>query len=82
MQWRAEHFIATDHDARAPAERCIYLFDGKTFSGDVSFEQGNFDFLMGCDVDTYHPEVFGELCQFGRWFVTETGFVGFRIDAI
>jgi alpha-amylase len=82
MQWRAEHFIATDHDARTPDERCVYLFDGKTFSGDVSFEQGNFDFLMGCDVDTYHPQVFEELCHFGRWFVKETGVDGFRLDAL
>jgi alpha-amylase len=82
MQWRAEHFTACDCDARDPGARCIYLFDGKTFSGDVSFEQGNFDFLMGCDVDTYHPEVFEELLHFGRWFVEETGVDGFRLDAL
>ena len=82
MKWTREHFIATDSNADAPDEHKIYLFKDKTFSGDVSFEQGNFDFLMGCDVDTYHPEVFGELLHFGRWFVSHTGVDGFRLDAL
>jgi hypothetical protein len=32
----------------------IYRVVGKTFSGEVCFEAGNFDYLMGADVDTYH----------------------------
>jgi alpha-amylase len=82
MKWSHEHFIATDCNADAPDERKIYLFADKTFSGDVSFEQGNFDFLMGCDVDTYHPQVFEELLHFGRWFAEQTGVDGFRLDAL
>ncbi|HEX6244501.1 MAG TPA: alpha-amylase, partial [Polyangiales bacterium] len=82
MKWSREHFVATDCNADAPDERKIYLFSDKTFSGDVSFELGNFDFLMGCDVDTYHPQVFEELLHFGRWFAAETGVDGFRLDAL
>jgi alpha-amylase len=82
MKWQREHFLATDCNADAPNERKIYLFADKTFSGDVSYERGNFDFLMGCDVDTYHPEVFNELLHFGRWFVDHTGVDGFRLDAL
>jgi alpha-amylase len=82
MKWNHTHFVATDCNADAPDERKIYLFADKTFSGDVSFEQGNFDFLLGCDVDTYHPEVFGELLHFGRWFVAQTKVDGFRLDGL
>jgi alpha-amylase len=82
MRWSAEHFIACDFNADAPDEDCLYLFEGKTFSGDVSFEQGNFDYLMGCDVDVYHEGVREELFQFGRWFVDTTKIDGFRLDAL
>ncbi|HEX5657184.1 MAG TPA: alpha-amylase [Polyangiales bacterium] len=82
MKWSAAHFIACDADANNPDEDAIYLFKDKTFSGDVSFEQGNFDYLMGCDVDVYHELVREELFKFGRWFVDTTGVDGFRLDAL
>ena len=73
---------AIDCNADADTERKIYLLAGKSFSGDVSFEQGNFDFLMGCDVDTYHEEVHNDLVQYGRRFVDTTNVDGFRLDAL
>jgi alpha-amylase len=82
LKLSAEHFIACDCDANNPDESAIYLFKDKTFSGDVSFEQGNFDYLMGCDVDVYHEAVREELFKFGRWFVDTTGVDGFRLDAL
>jgi alpha-amylase len=83
MKWSAEHFTAVDFDGNAPDEQdTLYLFANKTFSGDVSFEQGNFDYLMGCDVDVYHEQVRDELFTFGRWFVDTTGVDGFRLDAL
>jgi alpha-amylase len=82
MKWGAEHFLAVDCNADAPDEHQLYLFKDKTFSGDVSFEQGNFDYLMGCDVDVYHEQVRDELFAFGRWFVDTTGIDGFRLDAL
>ena len=82
MKWEKRHFIAVDCNHDAPDERKIYLLDGKTFSGEVSFEQGNFDFLMGCDIDTYDEQVRAELEAFGRWFVETTQVDGFRLDAL
>jgi alpha-amylase len=82
MKWSATHFIACDADANNPDEDAIYLFKDKTFSGDVSFEQGNFDYLMGCDVDVYHERVREELFAFGRWFVDTLKVDGFRLDAL
>jgi alpha-amylase len=55
---------------------------GKTFSGEVCFEYGNFDYLMGADVDTYHPEVREDLFRWGEWFVRTAGVDGFRLDAV
>ena len=82
MKWNASHFIAVDCDENSPGQNQLYLFADKTFSGDVSFEQGNFDYLMGADVDVYNAEVREELFAFGRWFVDTTGVDGFRLDAL
>jgi alpha-amylase len=82
MKWNAAHFTCVDCNADAPDERCLYLFADKTFSGEVSFEYGNFDYLLGCDVDVYHEQVREELFAFGRWFVDTTGVDGFRLDAL
>ena len=48
----------------------------------MSYEHGNYDYLMACDIDTCHPEVEGELRWWGRWIVDTTGVDGFRIDAV
>ena len=51
----------------SPDERGkIYRVVGKTFSGEVCFEYGNFDYLMGADVDMYHPDVRDRAVQLGR----------------
>lgn len=82
MIWDKRHFIAVDCNADNPSERKIYLLADKTFSGDVSFERENYDFLMGCDVDMYDHEVRGELARFGKWFVETTQVDGFRLDGL
>ncbi len=82
MEWHWYHFDAIDHDAADPDKDAIYLFKGKSFDENVDQEKGNFDFLMGCDVDVKHPEVFGELQFWGEWFVGLTGVDGFRFDAV
>ena len=60
----------------------IYRVKGKTFSGEVDFEHGNFDYLMGADVDQYDAEVRQETLNWGKWFVQTTGVNGFRLDAV
>jgi alpha-amylase len=82
FKWDASCFTATDCNADAPGEEYIYLMHGKTFSGEVSSEFGNFDYLMGCDVDVYNTAVREELFYWGRWFVDQTGVDGFRLDAV
>jgi alpha-amylase len=85
FEWRAEHFTAFDYIDPAPDagdERMLFLLDGKRFSEDVSSELGNFDYLMGCDVDQDHPDVRTELLAWARWFVDTTGVDGLRLDAV
>ena len=76
------HFTAVDHKVEGDEPNKIYLLDGKNFSGDVSHEKGNFDYLMGCDVDMYNPEVIKELREWAKWYVDTTGVDGFRLDAV
>ncbi len=80
MQWHWHHFTAVDQDDGTGSR--IYLLDGKQFASNVDAENGNFDFLMGCDLDLQHPEVRCELEYWGEWFVNTTGVDGFRFDAV
>lgn len=80
MHWHWHHFTAVDQDDGTGTK--IYLLKGKQFETDVDREKGNYDFLMGCDLDTRHPEVRGELEYWGEWFVNLTGVDGFRFDAV
>lgn len=82
MEWHWEHFTAVSENSYNPESNAIYLFEGAGFDADVNFEKGNFDYLMGCDLNVNHPEVVGELDYWGRWFVETTGVKGFRFDAV
>lgn len=81
MQWHWHHFTAIDHNTNAEGEDAIYVFEGADFAEGVDLERGNFDYLMGCDLNMAHPEVAGELDHWGQWFVETTGVDGFRFDA-
>ncbi|MGC4032081.1 MAG: alpha-amylase [Tepidisphaeraceae bacterium] len=79
----ADHFNAFGANADKPDERGkIYLQEGHTFSGEVDFEFGNFDYLMGADVNHYHPEVRDDLIHWADWMIELTNVEGFRLDAV
>jgi alpha-amylase len=83
MKGHWHHFNAFGANANKPEEKGkIYRVVGKTFSGEVCFEYGNFDYLMGADVDLYHDEVRADLFRWGEWFINTTNVDGFRLDAI
>jgi alpha-amylase len=82
MEWHWWHFDAIDYNAYNEGENAVYLFKDKTFDRNVDLENGNFDYLMGCDLDMDHPEVQGELKYWGEWYVDTTGVDGFRFDAV
>ncbi|NJN86481.1 MAG: alpha-amylase [Leptolyngbyaceae cyanobacterium SL_7_1] len=82
MKWHWWHFDAIDYNAYNADENAIYLLKGKEFDRNTDLEKGNFDYLMGCDLDMQHPEVQGELKYWGEWYVDTTGVDGFRFDAV
>lgn len=82
MEWHWWHFDAIDYNEYNESENAVYLLKGKEFDRNVDLENGNFDYLMGCDLDMDHPEVRGELRYWGEWYVNTTGVDGFRFDAV
>jgi alpha-amylase len=83
FEWRARHFDAVDYDARRPDERnTVYLLEGKRFDDQVALENGNFAYLMGCDIDFESAEVRQEIIDWGKWYLDTTGVDGFRLDAV
>ncbi len=79
--WTHECFNGVDwNDA---THQCgLYRIDGKTWQQDVDKEWGNYDYLMGADVDMSSAAVRGELSRWGRWYIDTTGLDGFRLDAV
>jgi alpha-amylase len=83
FKWHWPHFNAFGADANRPElTGRIFKVKDKTFSGEVCFEFGNFDYLMGADVDHYHADVREEMIEWGRWFIEFTNVNGFRCDAV
>jgi alpha-amylase len=82
MEWHWWHFDAIDYNAYNGEENAVYLLKGKSFDSNVDLEKGNFDYLMGCDLDMENPEVVGELKYWGEWYLDTTGVDGFRFDAV
>ena len=78
LDW--SHFTAIDYDDIAK-ENGIFRFYGKHFSNEVDKERGNYDYLMGCDVDFNNIDVVDDLNQWGKWFLSQTNVDGFRLDA-
>ena len=82
MKWRWQHFGAVDYNSLRPEFKAIWRKKDKPFNDEVDLENGNYDYLMGCDLDVDHPEVSGELKHWGRWMLETAPISGFRLDAI
>ncbi len=81
FKWDWTHFHGTDYDAKND-ENGIYRFIGKEWDSDVDNEFGNYDYLMGVDLDMSDAEVVNELKRWGEWYYETTQVDGFRIDAV
>ena len=82
MRWRWQHFGSVDYNSLRPEFHAIWRKKDKPFDHEVDLEKGNYDFLMGCDLDLDHPEVRGELAHWGKWMLETAPIDGFRLDAI
>ncbi len=81
FHWNWTHFHGVDWDENT-GNSAIYKFYGKHWDENVDKENGNFDYLMGADIDLNNFDVITELQTWGKWYVTETGIDGFRLDAL
>lgn len=79
--WDHNCFDGTDWDEKGH-RNSIYRFDGKTWDKRVDSENGNYDYLMGCDLDFQNPDVVAELTRWGKWYLQTTGADGVRLDAL
>nr|AWM99291.1 glycoside hydrolase family 13 [Rhizophlyctis rosea] len=83
FKWYYNHFTGVDYDAGNQREGVFRILGhGKYWSNNVSTENGNYDYLMGADIDTAHPDVVADLKLWAVWLVEELGLSGLRLDAL
>lgn len=82
FEWHWWDFDAVDYDEFTQDSSKVYLIEGRQFDDYVALENGNFDYLMGCDVDFQNKEVRDEIIRWGKWYLDTTNVDGFRLDAI
>ena len=81
FQWNWTHFDGIDYDENSK-EHAIFKFKDKSWSGAVDEEFGNYDYLMGADIDFKNSEVVEECTNWGKWYLDTTKVDGFRLDAV
>ena len=79
--WDASCFKGVDYDS-ATGRDGLWLFEGKAWDSDVSHEYGNFDYLMGVDIDLHNEAVYQQLLKWGIWYLDASGVDGVRLDAV
>ncbi len=81
FQWDWTCFDGVDWDDKRDVT-AVFRFEGKSWDSQVDGENGNYDYLMGADLDMSLPKVIDELDRWGRWYLETTGVDGFRLDAV
>ncbi len=81
FKWNWTHFHGVDWDENT-GKAAIYKFYGKHWDENVDKENGNYDYLMGADIDLNNVDVVRELTNWGKWYLDITSVDGFRLDAV
>ena len=81
FEWNWTHFHGIDYNDKT-GEHAIFKFKDKNWDDSVDEEFGNFDYLMGADIDFTNKEVVEECYKWAKWYLEETGVDGFRLDAV
>ena len=55
----------------------VYMAVSYTHLNEVDEEFGNFDYLMGADIDFQNEEVREELLRWGKWYIETTDAVSY-----
>lgn len=79
--WTWRNFSGVDFDDRRK-DHGIFNFDGKGWDEEVDNENGNYDYLMGCNLDMEYPETVDQLNKWGQWYQELTDVDGYRLDAV
>lgn len=82
--WNHMCFTGVDH-INGVEETAIYSIQneyGEGWEEVVDDEKGNFDFLMGADIEFRNPAVVEELKRWGEWYYNTLKFDGIRLDAV
>jgi len=80
-QWWWNNFKGVNYDEKTK-QKAIFGFEGKHWEQNVDDENGNFDYLMGADLDMDYPETVEQLNRWGAWFQQLTQVDGYRLDAV
>ncbi len=79
--WDWTCFKGIDYDVMSK-RHATFLFKDKQWDQHVDSEFGNFDYLMGADIDFSQQKVLDELEKWGKWYLDITHIDGMRLDAI
>ncbi|KAJ2987362.1 hypothetical protein NUW54_g9445 [Trametes sanguinea] len=84
FKWTHEHFTGLDWDHRSRTKGVFRIASSRHqgWSRWVDTELGNYDYLLGIDINHRHPDVRRDLFAWGAWVLQTTGGAGFRLDAI
>ncbi|NML94104.1 alpha-amylase [Novosphingobium olei] len=82
--WDKHCFGGVDH-IEQPDENGLFKIENEHDLGgwneEVDAQNGNFDYLMGADIEMRNPAVQEELKHWGRWMGEQFPIAGFRLDA-
>ena len=81
FKWNWTHFHGTDWDDKEK-KHGIFKFYGKHWDNDVDKENGNYDYLMGADLDFGNEETAQEVTSWLYWYINLTKINGLRLDAV
>ena len=83
--WDHKCFSGVDH-IENPDENGVFKivndYTGEGWNDQVDNELGNFDYLMGANIDFRNRAVTEELKYWARWVMEEVHCSGFRLDAV
>ncbi|KOC88764.1 alpha-amylase [Winslowiella iniecta] len=83
--WDYKCFSGVDH-IENPDENGVFKivndYTGEGWNEQVDDELGNFDYLMGANIDFRNHAVTEELKYWARWVMNEVPCTGFRLDAV
>lgn len=80
-EWNANDFSGIDWDD-FEKRNGIFCFEGKNWNQETDSENGNYDYLMGADIDTDNPDTVRAVTDWGRWYIDTIEMDGFRLDAV